>query len=79
MMKLRMSVKMGDVESKCRSLGQILEKPFVCSGGYIFHPIIIKLGQIIKFCLDKILHKCGNWSYQSKRRSVGQILEKPCV
>ena len=44
--------KMGHVGSKTRSLGQILGKPYVCSRGHIFGPIIMKLGQNI--CIDKI-------------------------
>ena len=34
---------MGHVGSKTRSRGQILEKPFVSSGGQIFSPIVMKL------------------------------------
>ena len=43
---------MGNVRSKTRSLGQILEKPYVCSGAHIFNAIIMKLGQNV--CLDEI-------------------------
>ena len=45
LMKSWTSSKMGHLESKTRTLGQILEKPCVCSGGHIFNPIIMKLGQ----------------------------------
>ena len=68
---------MGRVGSKTRSLGQILEKPCVCSRGHIFSPIIMKLGQ--NLCLDEILAKFENGHVGSKTWSRGQILEKPCV
>ena len=45
--------KMGHVGSETRSLGQILEKPCVCSRGHVFSPIIMKLGQNV--CLDVIM------------------------
>ena len=48
-----MSLKLGHVGSKTRSLGQILEKPCVRSRGHIFSPILMKLGQNV--CLDKML------------------------
>ena len=47
-----MSMRIGHVRSKTRSLDQILEKPCVRTIGNIFSPIIMKLGQ--KVCLDKI-------------------------
>ena len=47
-----MSVKVGHVWSKVRSLGQILEKPCVLTRGHIFSPIIMKLGKDV--CLDEI-------------------------
>ena len=68
---------MGHVGSKTRSLGQILEKPCVCSRGHIFSLIIMKLGQNV--CLDEILYEFENSNVGSKARSLGQILEKPCV
>ena len=48
---------MGHVRSKTRSLGQILEKPCVCSGDQIFGLILMKLGQ--SACLDEILFMSG--------------------
>ena len=57
-MKSRTVWKMGHVRSKTRSQGQILEKLCVCSGGRIFSPIIMKLGQNV--CLDEISHKFEN-------------------
>ena len=51
----QMSLKMGHVESKTRSLGQILEKPCVRSRGHTFSPIIMKLGQTL--CFDEITHQ----------------------
>ena len=41
-----MSVQVGHVESKIRSLGQMLEKPYVRSRGHIFSPIIMNHDQI---------------------------------
>ena len=71
-----MSLKMGHVQSKTRSLPQILQKPCVCSGGKSFHQIlekpcvraegqifgliIIKLGQNVS--LDEIWDKLENGS-----------------
>ena len=52
LMKSRISLKLGHVGLKTRSLGQILEKPCVHSRGHIFSPILMKLGQNV--CLDKI-------------------------
>ena len=56
---------MGHVGAKTRSLGQILEKPFICCRGHIFSPIIMKLG--LNVCLDEISDK------------LDQILEKLSV
>ena len=50
--------KVGNVESKTRPLGQILEKPYVCSRGHIFSLIIRKPGQNI--CLDLISNEFEN-------------------
>ena len=41
-----------------QKLGQILEKPCVCSRGHIFSLIIVKHGQIV--CLDEILDEFEN-------------------
>ena len=60
-----------------QNLGQILEKPRVCSRGLIFSPIIMKRGQNV--CLYKISDEFENGSCWEKNRSLGQILEKPCV
>ena len=60
---------MGHVGSKTRSLGQILEKPCVCSRDQkpcvcsrdqIFGLILMKLGQ--SFCLYEILYMFENGS-----------------
>ena len=59
-MKSWTSWKLGYVGSKTRSLGLILEKPCVSPRGYIFSPIIIKLGQNV--CLDEISDKIENGS-----------------
>ena len=66
---------MGHVESRTKSLGQILEQPCVRSRGHIFSLIILKLGQNV--CLDEIsdeFEKMGHVG--SKSRSLGQILQK---
>ena len=68
---------MGHVGSKTRLQGLILEKPCVLSRGYIFSPIIMKLGQNVR--LDKISDEFEMGHYGCKTRSLGQILEKPCV
>ena len=46
------SLKLGHVGSKTRSMGQILEKPFVHSTGHDFDPIFMKLSQNV--CLHEI-------------------------
>ena len=67
----------GDVTSKTRSVGQIMEKPCEHSKGHIFGPIFIKLAQMI---ILTISHFCSNiGDVGSKTRSVGQIMEKPCT
>ena len=71
------SSNLGHVESKTRSLSQILEKLCVCSRGHIISPIPMKLGQNI--CLDKISDEFKIGLAGSETRSLGQILEKPCV
>ena len=77
LIKSQTSSKLGHVGSKTRSLGQILEKPCVCTLGQIFILIIMKLGQNV--CLDKISDNLKIIYVVSKTRSLGQILEKPCV
>ena len=62
---------------KTRSLGQILEKPCVCSRGHIFSPIIVKLAQSV--CLEEISNDLKMGHIRSKTRSLDQIIEKPCV
>ena len=64
---------MGHAGTKTKTLGKILEKPFVCSRSQIFCRIIIKLGQNV--CLDEILEELENMS----DKKLGQVLEKPCV
>ena len=55
---------MGQVGSKTRSLGQILEEPCVCSRGHIFSPIIMKVCQ--NFCFEEISDKFENGSCWEK-------------
>ena len=47
-------LKMGHVGSKTRSLGQILEKHFVCSRGHIISPLIVRVprGSVVR-CLTR--------------------------
>ena len=52
------------VVSKTRSLGQILEKPCVCSISHMFSPMIMKLGQNV--CLGKISEELENGSCRVK-------------
>ena len=68
---------MGHVSSKTRSLGQILEKPYVRSSGHIFSPIIMKLGQYV--CLGEISDKCENGSCQVKNNVTRSNLGKNLV
>ena len=46
----RTKLKMGHVQSKTRSLGHMLEKPCVRSGGHIFSLIIMTYGRNV--CLE---------------------------
>ena len=55
---------MGQVRSKTRSVGQILEKPCVHYRGHIVSQIIVKVGQNV--CLDEILDECENRLCQVK-------------
>ena len=66
---------MGQIRSKTRSVGQILEKVLVRSRGYIFSRIIVKLDQNV--CLDEIfdefenrLCRVKNWVTRSNRRKT---------
>ena len=64
LMKFLKILKMGHVWSKTRSLGQILEKPCLCSSGHIFNLIVMKHGQNV--FLDEILDGFENGSWQVK-------------
>ena len=65
---------MGHVWTKTRSLGQILEKPCVHSGGHIFSPVIMKLGQNV--CLDEISDEFDNGSCWVKNKVTRSNLRK---
>ena len=75
LMKSRMTLKMGQVGSKTRSLRQILGKPCVRSRGHIFNPIIMKLGQKVSLDVsghvlsgsDSTLPKCPVVRYPSRK------------
>ena len=71
-MKSRKSLKNGSCWVKTRSLGQMLEKPCVCSGGHIFS--LIKMFVLMKSCTNLGMGHVG-----SKTRSPGHTLEKACV
>ena len=73
----RSSLKLGNVGSKTRSLGQILEKPCVHIKRHSFDPMIMKLCKIFYHHNIKVRFETGSW--WSKTRSLGQILEKPFV
>ena len=60
LMKSWTSLKMGHVESKTRSLGHMLDKPYECSRGHIFSLIIMKHGQ--NLCLNETLREFENGS-----------------
>ena len=64
-------------KKKTRSLGQMLEKPCVRSGGHIFSPIIMTLVRMFVLMKSRTSAKMGHLG--SKTRSLGQILEKLCV
>ena len=60
-----MSSKMGHAGSKTRSLGQILEKPFVRFTGHIFRLIIMTIGQNV--CIDEFWDEFENGSCGIKK------------
>ena len=68
---------MGQVRSKTRSVGQILEKLCVRSRGHIFNQIIVKLGQNV--CLDKILDEFENRLCRVKNYVTRSNLKKNLV
>ena len=70
-------MKMDHVGSKTRSLGQILEKPCVCSRDQIFVLILMKLGQ--SFCLNESCTCLKMGHVESKTRSLGQIIADPML
>ena len=78
LVKSGMSLKMGHVGSKTRSLGQILEKPFICSGCHIFSPTLLKIGQNV--CLDNILDEFENESCWVKNRvNRSNVIKTLCM
>ena len=77
LMKSDTNLKMGHVASKTRSLGQILEKPCVCSRDQIFGPILMKLGEIFASMKSCTFFKLGHLRLKSE--SQGQIIEDPML
>ena len=72
------SSKVGHVESKIRSLGQILEKPCVHSRGHRFEQNFTKLCQNVNSHKSRSSSKLGHVG--SKTRSLGHIMKKKtCV
>ena len=69
--------KLGDVGSKTRSLGQILEKTCVHSGGHSFDSKSMNYIRMLMIIISRSSSKLGH--VRSKTRSLGQILEKPSV
>ena len=66
-----MSLNFGHLGPKTRLLNQILEKSCARCRGYIFSPIIIKLGQKLDEISDKFENRsCGvkNWVTTSNLR-----------
>ena len=77
LMKSRMSLKLGQVGSETKSLGQILEKPCVCYRGHISVQYALNLVRTFALIKSWMSLKMGHiWS---KTRSLGQFLGKPCV
>ena len=68
---------MGHVGLKTRTLGQILVKLCIGSGGHTFSLILMKVGQNI--CLNKVFRSSKIGHVRSKTSSLSQIIEKPCV
>ena len=56
----RSNSKLGHVGSKTRSLGQILEKPYVYSREHSFHPLFMKLCQNINHHNIQVRFKAGS-------------------
>ena len=69
-----MSSDMGHVTSESRSIGQILEKPYMLSEGCIFCPIFIKLGQNV--CLDDVFDMLEKKSHRFRTLVTWSNLRK---
>ena len=68
---------MGDVGSKTRSVGQIMEKPCEHSRGHIFWSNLHS--NLLRMIILTISQSSSNMGdVGSENRSVGQIMEKPC-
>ena len=78
LIKSQTTSKMGNVGSKTRSLGQILEKHCVRSRGQIFSPVIMKFRQNVY--LVEILDNFKIGHVGSKTvGSLGEMIEKHCI
>ena len=76
LIKFQTRWKKGHFGSKTTSLGQILEKPYICSRDLFLVQIFIKLGQNV--CLDGSRTNLKMGHVGSKTGSLGQILESQC-
>ena len=68
---------MGDVGSKTRSVGQIMEKPCEHSRGHILVQSSSNWLRMIILTISQSSSNMGDVG--SETRSVGQIMEKPCT
>ena len=76
-MKSTPSLKLDDVGSKTRPLGQAIEKPCVHSRGHSFDPVLMKLCKNVIFIESRPTYIQGHIKFKTK--SLGQILENFCV
>ena len=74
LMKSGTSSKMVHVGLKTRSLSQMSEEPCMCSRGYIFSQMTMKLGQNV--CLDEIFDDFENGSCRVKKKVTSSNLRK---
>ena len=74
----QLSSNMGDVGSKTRSVGQIIEKP--CEHSRQARVLVQSSSNLLRMIILTISRSSSNIGHVgSKTRSVGQIIEKPCV
>ena len=76
-MKSRTNMKIGHVGSNSSSLGQISNKPCVCSRDQSFGLVLMNLGQ--SFCLDEIFKFLKMGHVRSKSRSLSEMYVCPLM